>query len=243
MASAFVPANVTSNSISNADHAGFTPNPGLSGNHAQGFGGDPVNSDHIVQDREYATTKDDMPKEEEPKMLAGNPADHQLWSESPFVHYVKSNLSNGKLQSLPQPLDTVSMGIPTPKSWIRYDHYSMDKEADIFADVDAAENVEGNTTQQPIKNRQVYAKDESVTWKTTKKDFADPISLAVKKAPMSEIAGKVILKESVTDDALKIVEHVDAEAAETHEEETPIPTSEAENDEPPSKKIRQRYEG
>lgn len=242
MTSVFVPASVTNNSVSLADNNAFTPNPGLQGHLAQGFGGTPTSSSLILQDREYQTTKDESAREDDPALQPGNPASHQIWSESPFVHYVKSNLSGGQLNQIQQPLDTVKMGRPTPKYWIRYDNYTMEKEGDIFGKVFEAENVEGNTSQQAVHNRPVYLQDEMVKQYTTEKsDLTDKIT----KAPMTEIAGKTVQKEKAVEKIVATAERDIKEEGDNGPIPTEISQDEHSKEEQPQpsreKKIRQRY--
>ena len=63
-----------------------------------------------------------------------NLPDHPICLESPFVRYVKRFFSSGQGNTLPKEVDTAKLGFPIPNSFIRYDHYSMEKEADIFRD-------------------------------------------------------------------------------------------------------------
>ena len=192
--SSFAPPVVTSNVISTAGVAPL-PNSGLNGNTAQGFGGQTVQAYTIQQDRNVQKDSDRRNDSAPETGINGDIGKHQEWKESPFTEYVKLPLSDGQLLSdQKRVLNTVRLGRPAPKYWIRYDAYTIEKEADIFADVAEAVNLSDNGLQMPTDNRDVYLEDETVLQSSSKPpDIMD--QQKEKAAPLQIGAGEVVIKE------------------------------------------------
>lgn len=90
-------------------------------------------------------------------------ATHQKFLESPFTRYVRRPLSDGgepKHVFKHKPEDRSTMGVPLNPFWIRNDHYSMDKEANIFLQPD--DFVAPVVTHKGAQSVQVSTKREAL---------------------------------------------------------------------------------
>jgi hypothetical protein len=105
---------------------------GLGGDGGVGFhGSGPVSGDSTLTEQKQFKAKHTEANAQPSEAVAT----HQKFVESPFTRYVRRPLSDGgepKHVYKHTPEDRSKMGVPLNPFWIRNDHYSIDKEANIF---------------------------------------------------------------------------------------------------------------
>lgn len=134
--------------------------------------------------------------EEEQRDIQAEPvATYPKYLESPFVRYVSRPLSSGNLSNSVQsykPEDRSHMGTPLNPFWIRNDVWSMNYEADIFADSGpnwVPPQIQAHASRNlPGYDRSTYLDNQEQPQHSTE---TSPLTKSTSAAPAAPAAGTV----------------------------------------------------